>query len=118
MAADRRVLLLEDEIVISLYLEDVLSSLGWTIAHVADRIENALETVEAGEIDAAVLDINIAGKPSFPVAERLAAQGVPFLFLTGYGARGVPERFQDRPILQKPVAMKTLSAALDRLAVQ
>ena len=63
--------------------------------------------------DVGVLDINLNGRLSYPVAEQLESDHVPFVFATGYGLRGVPERWRQHPILQKPFAATSLQSALD-----
>lgn len=99
-----RVLVVEDETLVAMLLEDMLADHGCVVAGVAGRIAQALEMVadDALSIGAAILDVNLAGQPSFPIAEALAAKGVPFVFATGYGAGGLPEEWRTRPTLQKP----------------
>jgi CheY-like chemotaxis protein len=64
--------------------------------------------------DVALLDINLNGRQSFPVADAVRARGLPFLFATGYGSRIVPEPYRDAPILQKPFSLEELKGALQR----
>ncbi len=99
-----RVLVVEDETLVAMLLEDMLADHGCVVAGVAGRIPQALEMAgdDSLAIGAAILDVNLAGQPSFPIAEVLAAKGVPFVFATGYGAGGLPEEWRDRPTLQKP----------------
>jgi CheY-like chemotaxis protein len=99
-----RVLVVEDETLVAMLLEDMLADHGCVVAATASRIGQALEHIadEALDLQAAILDVNLAGQPSFPLAEALAAKGVPFVFATGYGAGGLPETWRDRPTLQKP----------------
>jgi hypothetical protein len=78
----------------------------------ASRIRHALQLACDAEIDAAVLDVNVAGEKVFPVAEVLARRGVPFVFATGYGAAGIDGVFPDSPILQKPYLEAALARAL------
>ena len=68
-----------------------------------------------GDFSAAILDVNLDGKEIFPVADILSERGLPFVFVTGYGERSLPERFRDRPALQKPFQAEQLSAALGSL---
>lgn len=100
----RRIFLVEDEALVLMLLEDILTDLGCTIVGPAERLADALAiaTDPAVTIDAAVLDVNIRGEAVFPLAEALAARGVPFAFATGYGAAGLPDHWRDRPVLPKP----------------
>lgn len=100
----RRIFLVEDEALVLMLLEDILTDLGCTIVGPAERLADALAVAAdpSAAIDAAVLDVNIRGEAVFPVAEALAARGVPFAFATGYGAAGLPEAWRDRPVLPKP----------------
>src|SRR3954466_8151015 len=66
-----------------------------------------------GPLDAAVLDADLRGGPSYTAADALAARGVPFAFLTGYEAGGLPDRRRGRPVLGKPYAADRLPAVLD-----
>ena len=84
-----RVLIVEDEVLLALHLEDLLISLGHEVAGHATRIEMAIEFAYKSDIDFAILDINVAGTKSFPVADILRRRGVPFIFATGYGAEGL-----------------------------
>ena len=110
-----RVLIVEDEMLVAMNIEDMLLDLGHEVAGLASRLGAALALAEEAEFDAAMLDVNLAGENSFPVAERLAARGIPFLFATGYGVQGIEERFRDRPILQKPFRAAELAQALEAL---
>ncbi len=78
-------------------LEDLLPTLGYSVAGSAGSVEQALTDLEANEIDLAVVDVNLAGTESFPVADALRERGIPFLFTTGYGQQGMPARFADTP---------------------
>lgn len=114
-----RVLVVEDEALISMHLEDILEQLGCRIVGLAMSIDTAQRMVEEGEpFDIAILDVNLAGQPIYPVAQRLIAQGRPFLFMTGYGAQGLLSGWRDRPTVQKPFGFgdirEGLNAALAR----
>lgn len=111
-AACGRVLIVEDEILVALLLEDLLAEFGYEVAGVASRLDEALARADAPDFAAAVLDVHLNGKEVFPLADRLAAIGLPFIFATGYGARGIPERHADRPVLQKPFLPADLARAL------
>jgi CheY-like chemotaxis protein len=98
----RTVLLVEDEGMVAMFAEDLLLEAGCRV-RCAMRLPAALEMAGRETLDFAVLDINLGGDAtSYPVAELLAARGIPFLFTTGYGGSGPDPRFADRPRLQKP----------------
>jgi CheY-like chemotaxis protein len=111
-AAGRRILLVEDEFLIRMLLEDMLDELGYAVAATAGRVEEAAGMAKSGEYDLAILDVNLDGEDVYPVAEILAQRGVPFLFVTGYGGRGLPEPYRNRPTLQKPFQIEDLSRTL------
>jgi CheY-like chemotaxis protein len=113
-----RILVVEDELMIRMLLEDMLGELGYTVAAEAARIEEALEAAKNADFDIAILDVNLNGQPISPVADALVARGMPFVFATGYGERGLPEPYRDRPTLKKPFQMdglkQMLQTALER----
>ena len=108
-------LIVEDEALVSMLIEDMLTDLGCANIAYAASVPEALTRIDTARPDIAVLDVNLAGKPVFPVAEKLAALGVPFMFTTGYGASGVPREWAGRPVIQKPFMIESLSEALVRL---
>jgi CheY-like chemotaxis protein len=112
-AGGKRVLVVEDELMIRMLLEGMLTDLGHTVAAEAGSIEEALSLAKAAEFDVAVLDVNLNSQPITPVAEALTARGVPFVFASGYGQRGVPEAFRQSPTLQKPFQIEALAQAID-----
>ena len=107
-----RILIVEDEMMIRMLLEDMLGELGYTIAAQVGRIDEALDAVKNGDFDVAILDVNLNGENTGPVAEALAARGTPFVFATGYAEHGLPEAFRDRPTLKKPFQMDGLNRLL------
>jgi CheY-like chemotaxis protein len=107
-----RVLIVEDEMLVAMNIEDMLLDLGHEVAGLASRLTPALALAAEAEIDAAVLDVNLAGEQSFPVADLLDKRGIPFLFATGYGLGGIEERYRGRTVLQKPFRLADLGAAL------
>ncbi len=110
-----RILIVEDEMLVAMLVEDVVLDLGHQVVGPAMRLEEALSATEVEEFDFAILDINLAGKQSFPVADRLASRGIPFMFASGYGAAGLDEAYQAAPILQKPFSPAQVEAMLRRL---
>ena len=116
MSSLQRILLVEDEPLIAMMLEDFLDLLGKTLAGTADAVAPALALVEAGGIDAAILDVNLrGGEQSWPVADALAARGIPFLFATGGTQDGLIDAHRERPTLAKPFTMDGVARALDAL---
>ena len=116
MSAPQRILLVEDEPLIAMMLEDFLDALGKTLAGTADSVAPALALIEAGGIDAAILDVNLrAGEQSWPVADALAARGIPFVFATGGTQDGLIDTHRERPTLAKPFTMDGVAKALDAL---
>ena len=109
----KRILVVEDELMIRMLLEDMLGELGYTVAAEAARIEDALEAARTVHFDLAILDVNLNGHTVAPVAEALDARGTPFVFATGYGERGLPEGYRDRPTLKKPFQMDGLCRTLE-----
>jgi CheY-like chemotaxis protein len=114
-SAPRQILIVEDELMIRLLLEDMLTELGYEVAGAAGRIDDALQLAQGVQIDAAILDVNLNGTTVDPVAEVLAERGVPFVFATGYGDRVLAEHLRDRPILHKPFQHEHLKRALLRM---
>jgi CheY-like chemotaxis protein len=112
-AAGKRVLVVEDELMIRMLLQDMLADLGHTLAGEAGRIEDAVALARQGEFDIAILDVNLNGQPISPVVEVLLERGVPFVFATGYGQRGVPEPYRGSPTLQKPFQADALAEAIN-----
>lgn len=107
-----RILVVEDEAAISLLLEDMLLDFGCQVIGPAARLSAALETLAREKVDLAILDVNVAGEPIYPVAEALAQRSIPFVFSTGYGSAGIRDAYRDRPVLQKPFAQNDLKQKL------
>src|SRR3981189_147415 len=99
----KRILVVEDELMIRMLLEDMLGELGYTVAAEAARIEEALDAAKNADFDIAILDFTPTGQPISPVADALVARGMPFVCATGYGERGLPEPYRGRPTLKKPL---------------
>ena len=93
-------------------IKDMLDDLGHTLAGEAARIDEALTLASQAEFDVAMLDLDLNGQPIWPVAEVLVARGLPFVFATGYGQRGVPEPYRGTPTLDKPFDADALEQAL------
>ena len=110
----RRVLVVEDEVLVGMLIEEMLQALGYELVALSTHLDEALSLARTASFDFAVLDINLNGKQSFPVAEVIRARGLPFLFATGYGSRILGDPFKDTPILQKPFSLDELRRTLER----
>jgi CheY-like chemotaxis protein len=113
-----RLLLVEDESHVAMLVEDMLADMGCQVVASVARVSEALKLIEAVAIDAAVLDVNVAGEKVFPVAEKLRDRKIPFVFATGYGAEGVREDFRTHPVVPKPLPQSQLQKALIRAIEQ
>ena len=107
-----RVLVVEDEAAISMLLEDMLLDFGCEIVGPAARLATALEMAQKESFTVAILDVNVAGEPIYPVAEAIASRDLPLVFSTGYGGAGIREPFRDRPVVQKPFSQSDLKRTL------
>lgn len=109
----RRVLIVEDESLVAMLLETILADLGCDVVGPESNIEDGLNVASGtAPLDAALLDVNVAGQEIFPVAEALKARGVPFVFSTGYGEAGLPEHWRGNPTVQKPFTEGAIREAL------
>ncbi len=109
----RRILVVEDESLVAMLLETILEDMGCTPVGPIATVDEALEVVAADPaLDAALLDVNVAGREVFPVATALKARNVPFVFSTGYGEGGLPDEWRAQPTIQKPFTENTIRAAL------
>jgi CheY-like chemotaxis protein len=114
-----RVLVVEDEMTIALLLEDMLDNLGHKVVALALRFGQAVKLATDAQIDVAILDANLNGQISFPVAELLEARGIPFVFATGYGSAGVDTSYRGRGmVIKKPFDFKDLRGAIERVAAE
>ena len=102
---------------VGMLIEEMLQELGYELAALATHLEQALSLARSESFDFAVLDINLDGKQSFPVADVIRARGLPFVFATGYGSRILGEPYTDTPILQKPFSLADLRRALERIGL-
>jgi CheY-like chemotaxis protein len=107
-----RVLIVEDEVMIALMLESLLLELGYEVAGCAHRLDKAIEIARTYEIHIALLDLNLNGQSSLPVADILHDRGIPFVFATGYGRAGLKGKFPAAPVLTKPFKLENLAEAL------
>lgn len=105
------VLIVEDEILIAMELEDLLTDHGATCLDPVGSIGKALTTIEGHRVDMAFLDVRLRGESIDPVADRLAAAGTPFLFITSYGVDALPPAHRHRPMIAKPYGDSTIIRA-------
>lgn len=111
----RKILVVEDEALVAMLVEDALLDAGAEVIGPAATVAEALRLLDKARPDAAVLDLNLAGETSTPVADVLAAAGVPFVVATGYGADGLPPAHAAVPVLAKPYDPDELTATLGRI---
>lgn len=109
------VLLIEDETMVSFLIEEMLEQLGAASVRHAARLDAGLALVEIKLPALAILDVNIGGETVFPIAEKLDAAAVPFVFITGYGRDGVHGRWAAREVLQKPLTVQEFEQGLRRV---
>lgn len=107
-----RVLIIEDESLLTMLLQDFLEDMACEVAATASRFPDALAKAQSLSFDVAILDVNLDGDQTFPIAERLRDRGIPYLFATGYGNVGIPEHLRVMPVLQKPFRRSDLELAL------
>jgi CheY-like chemotaxis protein len=110
----RRLLLVEDEILVGLFMREILEDLGFDVNEACRSLADGMALAKSEKFDGAILDMNLNGEVVYPLADLLAAQSVPFVFVTGYSADVVAERFAKMPTVQKPVAADALARILDR----
>lgn len=114
MTTGTHILIAEDEIFLAMMLQDLLEADGYEVSKAAS-VADALDAIASRLPDAAILDVNLAGEQSFAVARELRANGVPFLFATGYGVRSLPEEFAGEQTMQKPYLPHLMRAQLSSL---
>jgi CheY-like chemotaxis protein len=108
----KRIFVVEDEAILSMMIEEMLEDMGCVVAGTASSLQEGIEQARAIFIDAAVLDINLAGELSYPIADVLVERGIPFLFATGYGTAGLTGALQAVQVLTKPYRSEQLEDAL------
>lgn len=115
LLSGRRILVVEDEMLVLLNVEDMLADLGCKSVSAAATVDHALALIEAQAFDAAMVDVNLDGRKSYLVADALAARGVPFVFSTGYSGQSLNDAYRDRPVLGKPYRNAELVEILTQL---
>src|SRR4051812_42718091 len=107
-----RVLLVEDEALIAMLVEDMIHDGGGEMVGSAGKLTEAVDLARSAQADVALLDVNLGGASSYPVADVLRGRGVPIVFASGYGSGALIQRFQDCPILDKPFDQHSLEQAI------
>ena len=117
--AELKILVLEDETLVSMMLEDMLEELGCGVLGPFGSTAEALEKIATGDpIDLALLDVNLGGETAYAVAERLTELRVPFVFVSGYGVSGIEPRFAGVPVLAKPFQLPMLERVLHEAIIR
>jgi CheY-like chemotaxis protein len=115
MPDKRSILIVEDEPLIAMMLEDFLETLGHDVVATCESVEEAIDRVNAGGFDVAIIDVQLKdGKQVWPVADRLAAEGKPFVLATGGHVDPPPEQHASAPVLSKPYTIEAIEPALAR----
>jgi CheY-like chemotaxis protein len=112
-----QILVVEDESMVAMMIEDMLEDLGHKVIATSGRMPDASKLVSDGHADLAILDVNLNGEETYPLADSLAARQIPFIFATGYGSSGIKAEWSGVPVLQKPFQSRELAEAINR-AVQ
>lgn len=115
LLSGRRVLVVEDEMMVLMMIEDMLADLGCESVTAAATSDEAIALINAEAFDAAMLDMNLKGSRNNLIADALTARGVPFTFSTGYSGPKLLDAHRDRPVLKKPFHFDELTAILTRL---
>lgn len=110
----RHILIVEDEVLISMVLEDILDMLGHSVVATAATFADAERAIAGGGFDLAVLDVNLGHDPVYPLADALVAAGTDIIFATGSHPDSLPDRFRDCTVLEKPYAFQAVESALQR----
>jgi PAS domain S-box-containing protein len=112
--AGNQIMVVEDEALVAMALRESLSELGYSVVGPFSRMSEAILALRNARVDAAVLDVNLGGDVVYPLADVLAADRVPFIFVTGYGADEIERRFANVPVLQKPIEPDALQSIFVR----
>lgn len=115
LLSGKSVLLIEDEMLLVMMIEDMLSDLGCMSIMVAGTVEKALNLIAENSFDLATLDVNLDGTRSVAVAEALSDSDIPFTFATGNDQHGFGERFEEHPVLNKPFSFDRFREVLGQL---
>lgn len=115
VTAAPQVFIVEDETMLAMLIEMMLDDLGYSTAFHASRVDDGVQYALTGTYDVAILDINIIGGNSFPIATAIAGRGIPFMFCSGYGQLGIPVAWSHQHCMAKPFSAEQLEEALSNL---
>jgi CheY-like chemotaxis protein len=113
-APRRRVLVVEDEMLVAMMVQDILEELGLEVAGICRRLEEAVKLATSEPVDFVLLDLNLEGKRSFPVADILRARNIPFAFATGYSGEALEAAYANVPTIAKPYMAGDIRQALEQ----
>jgi CheY-like chemotaxis protein len=108
-----QILIVEDESMVAMMIEDMLEDLGHRVIATSGRMPDASKLISNASADLAILDVNLNGEETYPLADSLAARSIPFIFATGYGASGIKAEWSGVPVLQKPFQTRELAQAIN-----
>lgn len=108
LIAGNRIMIVEDEALVAMAARDLMTELGFSVVGPFSKMSEAITALKGGDVDAAILDVNLSGELVYPLADILTTGGVPFIFATGYGAESIDRRFANVPVLQKPIERRAL----------
>ena len=111
----KRILIVEDEFLLAVLIEETLQSFGCETIGPFTRLELGLQASRQESFDMAILDINLNGKMVYPLADELLARGIPYVFLTGYAAKDLPEAYRSQNRIQKPFDSNVIRETLEQL---
>jgi CheY-like chemotaxis protein len=109
-----QILIVEDESMVAMMIEDMLEDLGHKVIATSGRMPDASKLVSDASADLAILDVNLNGEETYPLADSLAARRIPLIFATGYGNSGIKAEWSGVPVLQKPFQSRELAEAINR----
>ena len=115
MPGKRSILIVEDEPLIAMMLEDFLETLGHRVVGTCESVDEAIARVEQGGFDLAIIDVQLKdGKSVWPVADKLAENGLPFVLATGGHVEPPPAQHRDAPVLSKPYTIDSIEPAIEQ----
>jgi DNA-binding response OmpR family regulator len=113
----RRVLIVEDEGIVAMLLEDMLVELGHEVIGTVGRMDRAAQLISETSAEVVILDVNLNGEQTYPLASTLSSRGIPFIFSTGYGSSGLKEEWRNAPALQKPFQARELERGMRQIGL-
>ena len=116
--AARRVLIVEDEAMIAGLIESILRAAGWSVVGPVATLERALETIDRGRLDAALLDVRVNGHDVYPVVDVLMGRGIHFIFVSGFSRKQIPPRYRDCAYIAKPFTPNAILARLEEVVAR